>query len=111
MVDNVFTACRLLIVNTGITIGCQLEDGQILHGQNDISHPSFATSAVDVTKVDKEHTNPLPAKIHRVFYLNEDKQVHPSKKAAALILIKVIEPTVNPVVLHKIDEQGGSNGC
>jgi len=79
----------LPIVNTNqrLTIGVELEDGTIIHGQHQISHPS--TTSV-VNKHSDRH-NPLSAKIVRLFYLNEDKQE--------------ISPIVNPSVIEKINEQ------
>ncbi|EGD76671.1 hypothetical protein PTSG_08021 [Salpingoeca rosetta] len=60
----------LPIINSNhtVTIGAQLEDGSKIFGQNQISHPG------DV--VDKQHQGqqPLPARIRRLFYLNDWRQ-------------------------------------
>ncbi len=64
-----------------ITIGCELEEGTVVRGQNEISHPGEL--------VDKECAVPLSSRISRLFYINEDGHE--------------FFPLVNPDVLEAID--------
>jgi len=84
--------------NNAVNIAAQLEDGTLLLGQNNISHPppvpsSFGSSQAtpSETRVDKEQTTPLPSKIKKLFYINDDKHE--------------VSPVVNPMVIKKIQEQ------
>jgi 2-phospho-L-lactate transferase/gluconeogenesis factor (CofD/UPF0052 family) len=54
-----------------ITLGAELEDGTVIKGQNQISHPSAPGRP---SSVDKTGNEPLPAPIRRVFYLSSEGQ-------------------------------------
>uniref|UniRef100_A0A383VTG3 Uncharacterized protein n=1 Tax=Tetradesmus obliquus TaxID=3088 RepID=A0A383VTG3_TETOB len=58
-----------------ITLGAELEDGTVIRGQNNISHPDVAAGpeAAGPSQVDKSrHYEPLPSPIRRVFYLSRE---------------------------------------
>ncbi|KAG2501859.1 hypothetical protein HYH03_000357 [Edaphochlamys debaryana] len=59
-----------------ITLGAELEDGSVLRGQNQISHPPRADDASSAQQVDKGCDDPLPAPIRRVFYMASDDHKH-----------------------------------
>jgi len=73
-------------------LGCELENGQVIRGQNEISHPSTMTSQV----VCKGHEEPLPSPIKRIFYLSTESEHFDTE----------IYPRINKDVvesLHKAD--------
>lgn len=51
-----------------ITLGAELEDGTVVRGQNEISHPTPSGSSA----VDKATTAQLPSRVKRIFYLSSD---------------------------------------
>ncbi|KAF6254393.1 UPF0052-domain-containing protein [Scenedesmus sp. NREL 46B-D3] len=58
-----------------ITLGAELEDGTVIRGQNNISHPDVAAGpeCAGPSQVDKGcHYQPLPSPIRRVFYLSRE---------------------------------------
>ncbi|GLI61049.1 hypothetical protein VaNZ11_003309 [Volvox africanus] len=56
-----------------ITLGAELEDGSVLRGQNEISHPPLPDDGSGPQQVDKGCAVPLPAPIRRVFYMAADE--------------------------------------
>ncbi|GIL81337.1 hypothetical protein Vretimale_1109 [Volvox reticuliferus] len=56
-----------------ITLGAELEDGSVLRGQNEISHPPLPDDGSGPQEVDKGCAVPLPAPIRRVFYMAADE--------------------------------------
>ncbi|KAG2448935.1 hypothetical protein HYH02_005693 [Chlamydomonas schloesseri] len=56
-----------------ITLGAELEDGSVLRGQNQISHPPPPDDGGGPQEVDKGCDQPLPAPIRRVFYMAADE--------------------------------------
>ncbi|KFK36315.1 hypothetical protein AALP_AA4G106400 [Arabis alpina] len=80
----------VISTNDRLTLGCELQDGTIIRGQNEISHPTSGT----MQTVDKRHcsTSALPSKIKRVFYMSSEGNN----------LLHEVFPPVNPTVLEQL---------
>ncbi|XP_010509793.1 PREDICTED: uncharacterized protein YNL011C-like [Camelina sativa] len=80
----------VISTNDRLTLGCELQDGTIIRGQNEISHPTHGT----LQTVDKRHcsTSALPSKIKRVFYMSSEGNN----------LLHEVFPPVNPTVLEQL---------
>ncbi|ESQ52006.1 hypothetical protein EUTSA_v10016658mg [Eutrema salsugineum] len=80
----------VISTNDRLTLGCELQDGTIIRGQNEISHPTNGT----MQTVDKRHcsTSDLPSKIKRVFYMSSEGNN----------LLHEVFPPVNPTVLEQL---------
>jgi 2-phospho-L-lactate transferase/gluconeogenesis factor (CofD/UPF0052 family) len=80
----------VISTNDRLTLGCELQDGTIIRGQNEISHPTTGTTQT----VDKRHcsTSALPSKIKRVFYMSSEGNN----------LLHEVFPPVNPTVLEQL---------
>ncbi|EOA27056.1 hypothetical protein CARUB_v10023151mg [Capsella rubella] len=80
----------VISTNDRLTLGCELLDGTIIRGQNEISHPTNGT----LQTVDKRHclTLALPSKIKRVFYMSSEGNN----------LLHEVFPPVNPTVLEQL---------
>ncbi|XP_010473850.1 PREDICTED: uncharacterized protein YNL011C-like, partial [Camelina sativa] len=80
----------VISTNDRLTLGCELQDGTIIRGQNEISHPTNGTPQT----VDKRHcsTSALPSKIKRVFYMSSEGNN----------LLHEVFPPVNPTVLEQL---------
>ncbi|CAI8591026.1 unnamed protein product [Vicia faba] len=77
----------VISTNDRLTLGCELLDGTIIRGQNEISHPSGGTTVP--IKKESFSAPALPSKIKRVFYMSSEGQnllheVFPSPNAAVL---------------------------
>jgi 2-phospho-L-lactate transferase/gluconeogenesis factor (CofD/UPF0052 family) len=55
-----------------MTLGAELEDGTVIRGQNEISHPTVRGSRAHEMSVDKESIKKLPSRVKRIFYLSSD---------------------------------------
>ncbi|KAF3554426.1 hypothetical protein F2Q69_00011338 [Brassica cretica] len=78
----------VISTNDRLTLGCELQDGTIIRGQNEISHPTNGT----IQTVDKRHSSTLPSKIKRVFYMSSEGNN----------LLHEVFPPVNPTVLEQL---------
>ncbi|CAN8316092.1 unnamed protein product [Cochlearia groenlandica] len=80
----------VISTNDRLTLGCELQDGTIIRGQNEISHPANGT----MQTVDKRHclTSGLPSKIKRVFYMSSEGNN----------LLHEVFPPANPTVLEQL---------
>ncbi|KAI3872802.1 hypothetical protein MKX03_019005 [Papaver bracteatum] len=74
----------VISTNDRLTLGCQLWDGTIIRGQNEISHPSIGPAQ----PVDK------PSRIKRIFYTSSEGRN----------LLHEVFPTVNPSVLEQLSK-------
>ncbi|XP_019418041.1 PREDICTED: uncharacterized protein YNL011C-like isoform X2 [Lupinus angustifolius] len=77
----------VISTNDRLTLGCELWDGTVIRGQNEISHPTSGT----IKAINKESLSAtaLPAKIKRVFYMSSEgknllHEVFPSPNATVL---------------------------
>ncbi|XP_060672931.1 uncharacterized protein YNL011C [Ziziphus jujuba] len=80
----------VISTNDRLTLGCELWDGTIIRGQNEISHPTKG-SMEPVNKVNSLVPG-LPSRIKRVFYMSSEGQN----------LLHEVFPTVNPAVLEQL---------
>ncbi|XP_026406927.1 uncharacterized protein YNL011C-like isoform X2 [Papaver somniferum] len=60
----------VISTNDRLTLGCELWDGTIIRGQNEISHPSIGSTQ----PVDKKGSSvpALPSRIKRIFYMSSE---------------------------------------
>ncbi|MDD5456501.1 MAG: YvcK family protein [Candidatus Margulisbacteria bacterium] len=70
--------------NDFATIGVELRSGELIKGQNEISHPSPKNKP---TSFDKHHQHKLPSPIKKLFYLNKygdifNPEAHPQALSA-----------------------------
>ncbi|XP_020238697.1 uncharacterized protein YNL011C isoform X2 [Cajanus cajan] len=77
----------VISTNDRLTLGCELWDGTIIRGQNEISHPTSGT--MELIKKESFSAPALPSKIKRVFYMSSEgknllHEVFPSANAAVL---------------------------
>lgn len=59
------TVIPVLSLNTRVTIGARLEDGSVITGQDEISHPHTSSSEAH------QAFEPLSSRIDRIFYVNQ----------------------------------------
>ncbi|GAV57376.1 UPF0052 domain-containing protein [Cephalotus follicularis] len=77
--------------NDRLTLGCELWDGTIIRGQNEISHPTNG----HIGPVSKERSSvpALPSRIKRVFYMSSEGRNS----------LHEVFPTANPSVLDQLN--------
>ncbi|KAL4563291.1 hypothetical protein LXL04_027331 [Taraxacum kok-saghyz] len=78
----------VISTNDRLTLGCELWDGMIIRGQNEISHPTNGSLQL----VNKVNSSALPSRIKRVFYMSSEGSN----------LLHEVFPTVNPTVLEQL---------
>ncbi|GKA45826.1 maternal effect embryo arrest 18 [Tanacetum coccineum] len=78
----------VISTNDRLTLGCELWDGTIIRGQNEISHPASGSLQL----IDKGNLSALPSMIKRVFYMSSEGSN----------LLHEVFPTVNPSVLEQL---------
>ncbi|KAF5728718.1 Maternal effect embryo arrest 18 [Tripterygium wilfordii] len=84
----------VISTNDRLTLGCELSDGKIIRGQNEISHPTHGNMAT----VNKECSSvpALPSRVKRIFYMSSEGSNS----------LHEVFPTANPAVLdqlHSVD--------
>ncbi|XP_057430265.1 uncharacterized protein YNL011C isoform X2 [Lotus japonicus] len=77
----------VISTNDRLTLGCELLDGTIIRGQNEISHPT--SGSMELIKKESLSAPALPSKIKRVFYMSSEgknllHEVFPSANVAVL---------------------------
>ncbi|KAL7142617.1 hypothetical protein ABFS83_08G135500 [Erythranthe nasuta] len=80
----------VISTNDRLTLGCELWDGTIIRGQNEISHP--ANGYMDPVNKSNSLVPTLPSKIKRVFYISSEGSN----------LLHEVFPSVNPAVLEQL---------
>ncbi|KAF3452092.1 hypothetical protein FNV43_RR08188 [Rhamnella rubrinervis] len=80
----------VISTNDRLTLGCELWDGMIIRGQNEISHPTKG-SMEPINKVNSL-VPALPSRIKRVFYMSSEGQN----------LLHEVFPAANPAVLEQL---------
>ncbi|KAJ9523872.1 hypothetical protein QJQ45_020058 [Haematococcus lacustris] len=88
----------LLLLQERITLGAELEDGTVIKGQNQISHPPSTEAPSSVCK-QAHGSPPLPAPIRRVFYLSSEgtgqqHEVLPSAHPTALAEVQKADAVI-----------------
>ncbi|CAL5412341.1 unnamed protein product [Camellia sinensis] len=81
----------VISTNDRLTLGCELWDGTIIRGQNEISHPTNG-SMEPINKMVSSSTPALPSRIKRVFYMSSEGNN----------LLHEVFPNVNPTVLDQL---------
>ncbi|KAF7803343.1 maternal effect embryo arrest 18 protein [Senna tora] len=81
----------VISTNDRLTLGCELWDGTIIRGQNEISHPT--SGSMDPIKKESSSTPALPSRIKRVFYMSSEGKN----------LLHEVFPTANPAVLEQLN--------
>ncbi|MBA0723344.1 hypothetical protein Golax_003928, partial [Gossypium laxum] len=79
----------VISTNDRLTLGCELWDGTIIRGQNEISHPTNVIGPVDKGR---SSVPALPSRIKRVFYMSSE----------GTNSLHEIFPTVNQAVLDQL---------
>ncbi|KAK7302928.1 hypothetical protein RJT34_13825 [Clitoria ternatea] len=77
----------VISTNDRLTLGCELWNGTIIRGQNEISHPT--SGAMELIQKESFSAPALPSRIKRVFYMSSEgknllHEVFPSANAAVL---------------------------
>lgn len=80
----------VISTNDRLTLGCELLDGTIIRGQNEISHPTNG-SMEPINKV-RSLVPGLPSRIKRVFYMSSEGKN----------LLHEVFPAANPAVLEQL---------
>ncbi|XP_015066963.1 uncharacterized protein YNL011C [Solanum pennellii] len=80
----------VISTNERLTLGCELSDGTVIRGQNEISHPTHGS----MQPIDKDASSApaLPSRIKRIFYMSSEGSN----------LLHEVFPTVNPTVLEQL---------
>ncbi|XP_016900950.2 uncharacterized protein YNL011C isoform X3 [Cucumis melo] len=82
----------VISTNDRLTLGCELQDGTIIRGQNEISHPTTGPS--EIINKGNSLVPALPSRIKRVFYMSSE----------GCNLLHEVFPPVNPAVLNQLNE-------
>ncbi|XP_020264163.1 uncharacterized protein YNL011C [Asparagus officinalis] len=82
----------VISTNDRLTLGCELWDGTVIRGQNEISHPT--DGHMTVISKDCSSVRSLPSRIKRVFYMSSE----------GCNLLHEVFPTVNPTVLEQLSK-------
>ncbi|CAN1283777.1 Uncharacterized protein YNL011C [Linum perenne] len=85
----------VISTNDRLTLGCELQDGTIMRGQNEISHPTISS----MHPIDKGCCSALPSRIKRVFYMSSEggnslHEVFPSVNATVLDQLSKVDCVV-----------------
>ncbi|KAL5772254.1 hypothetical protein ACOSQ2_012178 [Xanthoceras sorbifolium] len=80
----------VISTNDRLTLGCELSDGIVIRGQNEISHPT--NGFMEPVKKERSSVPALPSRIKRVFYMSSEGSN----------LLHEVFPTVNPAVLEQL---------
>ncbi|MCO5572813.1 hypothetical protein L7F22_026572 [Adiantum nelumboides] len=84
-----------ICTNDRLTLGCELQDGTIIRGQNEISHPSSSsTHSERFPQCALQLSSKLPASIKRIFYMSSE----------GTNLLHEVFPAVNPTVLEHLKQ-------
>ncbi|XP_056175671.1 uncharacterized protein YNL011C isoform X1 [Syzygium oleosum] len=84
----------VISTNDRLTLGCELLDGTVIRGQNEISHPT--TGTMEPVKKECSSSLALPSRIKRVFYLSREgtnslHEVYPSANPAVLDQLRSVD--------------------
>ncbi|KAJ4703631.1 Maternal effect embryo arrest 18 [Melia azedarach] len=81
----------VISTNDRLTLGCELWDGTIIRGQNEISHPT--NGSMEPVKKERSAVPALPSRIKRVFYMSSEGRN----------LLHEVFPTANQAVLDQLN--------
>ncbi|KAJ8761116.1 hypothetical protein K2173_000795 [Erythroxylum novogranatense] len=84
----------VILTNDRLTLGCELWDGMIIRGQNEISHPTNGY----MRPIDKgcSLVPPLPSRVKRVFYMSSEggsslHEVFPTVNESVLDQLRIVD--------------------
>ncbi|KAG9143381.1 hypothetical protein Leryth_017770 [Lithospermum erythrorhizon] len=80
----------VISTNDRLTLGCELEDGTIVRGQNEISHPT--SGHMELINKQSSSAPELPSHVKRVFYMSSEGSN----------LLHEVFPPVNPDVFEQL---------
>ncbi|KAH6774885.1 maternal effect embryo arrest 18 [Perilla frutescens var. hirtella] len=80
----------VISTNDRLTLGCELWDGTIIRGQNEISHPT--NGSLELINKSNSSARTLPSRIKRVFYMSSEGSN----------LLHEVFPSANPTVLEQL---------
>ncbi|XP_057947939.1 uncharacterized protein YNL011C isoform X1 [Malania oleifera] len=80
----------VISTNDRLTLGCELLDGTIIRGQNEISHPN--SDSMEPVNKGSSSIRALPSRIKRVFYMSSEGRN----------LLHEVFPAANPAVLEQL---------
>ncbi|KAG6477494.1 uncharacterized protein LOC122024158 [Zingiber officinale] len=89
-IPNESLVLPVISTNDRLTLGCELWDGSIIRGQNEISHPT--NGCMEPINKDCASISKLPSGIKRVFYMSSE----------GCNLLHEVFPAVNPTVLEQL---------
>ncbi|XP_057797599.1 uncharacterized protein YNL011C [Salvia miltiorrhiza] len=81
----------VISTNDRLTLGCELWDGTIIRGQNEISHPT--NGSMEPINKSNSSTRTLPSRIKRVFYMSSEGSN----------LLHEVFPSTNQTVLDQLN--------
>ncbi|CAK9192459.1 unnamed protein product [Sphagnum troendelagicum] len=81
-----------ICTNDRLTLGCELKNGMVIRGQNEISHPMPKDAALGQTQAVNKASPPLPSPIKRIFYMSSE----------GTNLLHEVFPVVNSTVLEQL---------
>ncbi|KAJ4980591.1 hypothetical protein NE237_031428 [Protea cynaroides] len=81
----------VISTNDRLTLGCELWDGTVIRGQNEISHPT--SGSMDPINKENSKVLTLPSRIKRVFYMSSEGKN----------LLHEVFPEANPSVLDQLN--------
>ncbi|KAH6758152.1 maternal effect embryo arrest 18 [Perilla frutescens var. frutescens] len=80
----------VISTNDRLTLGCELWDGTVIRGQNEISHPT--NGSLEPINKSNSSARTLPSRIKRVFYMSSEGSN----------LLHEVFPSANPTVLEQL---------
>ncbi|XP_042516088.1 uncharacterized protein YNL011C isoform X1 [Macadamia integrifolia] len=80
----------VITTNDRLTLGCELWDGTVIRGQNEISHPT--SGSIEPINKENSKVSTLPSRIKRVFYMSSEGKN----------LLHEVFPEANPSVLDQL---------
>jgi 2-phospho-L-lactate transferase/gluconeogenesis factor (CofD/UPF0052 family) len=79
-----------ICTNDRLTLGCELQDGTLIKGQNAISHPTVKNAKCRTSVI--KASSPLPSPIKRIFYISSEGNN----------IFHEVFPAVNPTVVDQL---------
>ncbi|CAA0819920.1 maternal effect embryo arrest 18 [Striga hermonthica] len=89
-IPNESLVLPVISTNDRLTLGCELWDGTIVRGQNEISHPT--NGSMEPINKSNSLVPRLPSRIKRVFYMSSEGSN----------LLHEVFPSANPTVLEQL---------
>ncbi|XP_052291432.1 uncharacterized protein YNL011C isoform X3 [Citrus sinensis] len=98
----------VISTNDRLTLGCELRDGTVIRGQNEISHPT--NGSMEPVKKERSAVPALPSRIKRVFYMSSEGSNLLHEVIAVVLFYwfsyltqQMVFPTANSAVLDQLN--------